>query len=355
MKKIELEITEKKLSLIFIDISFEKIIEKLKNKISKLLIVSDRNVYPLYGEKLKDELSKYGEIYNFLLPAGETEKNIKNIEKILTFCAEQKFSRDSTILSLGGGVISDISGFAASIYMRGINFITVPTTLLAQVDASIGGKTGINFYSKKNLVGSFYQPQFVFINLKVLDTLPEREIKQGIAEIIKYGVIKSKKIFTILEKNKNDIKNSMSEIIEECVRIKAEVVKKDEKEKKGLREILNFGHTIGHAIELLDKNKLNHGEAVANGMIYESFISFKLGLCQKEIYERIKELVEFFNFPKVQGKKYIERIIENLWYDKKVRKGQIRFVLPKSIGNVKKGVVVEPKRIKKILKEVANE
>jgi len=354
MKKIEIKIEEKKKSICFIDIPFEKIPEKLKSNGDKFLIISDKNVYPLFGEKLRSVISKNGDVYKFILKSGENEKNLKNIEKILHYCYENNFSRDDTILALGGGVISDISGFVSSIYMRGINFITIPTTLLAQVDASIGGKTGVNFYNKKNLIGSFYQPEFIFINFETLKTLPEREMKQGIAEIIKYGVIKNKKIFELLEKNKENIKKYLPEIVEKCVKIKGDIIKKDEKEKTGLREVLNFGHTIGHAIEVLDNYKFNHGEAIANGMVYETFIAFKLGFCEKATYERIKNIVSSFNFPEFKGKNNIDKIIENLWYDKKVRKGNLRFVLPEKIGKVKTGVVVKEEIIKKTFLEEEN-
>ncbi len=349
MKKIEIKIEEKKKSICFIDIPFEKIPEKLKSNSDKFLIISDKNVCPLFGEKLRSVISKNGDIYQFILKSGENEKKLENVEKILYYCYENNFSRDDTIIALGGGVISDISGFVSSVYMRGINFITIPTTLLAQVDASIGGKTGVNFYNKKNLIGSFYQPEFIFINFETLKTLPQGEIKQGIAEIIKYGVIKNKKIFELLEKNKENIKRFLPEIVKECIKIKSDIVKKDEKEKRGLREILNFGHTIGHAIEALDNYKLNHGEAIANGMIYETLIAFKLGYCGKETYERIKNTIRSFNFPEFKGKKNIDKIIENLWYDKKVRKGNLRFVLPEKIGKVITGVVVKEETIKKIL------
>jgi len=352
MKKIEIEIKEKKKSNVFIDINFEKIPEKIKEGGNKFLIISDENVFSLYGKKLEKIFSKKGIVHNFILKPGEKEKKLKNVEKILIFCAEKNFSRDDTIVSLGGGVVSDISGFVSSIYMRGIRFITIPTSLLSQVDASIGGKTGVNFYNKKNLIGSFYQPECIFINLGTLKTLPEREMKQGIAEIIKYGVIKSKKIFELIEKESQNIKRFLPEIVEECVKIKAEIVEKDEREKSGLREILNFGHTIGHAIEVIGEYKLTHGEAVANGMIYECFIAYKIGLCKRETYEKIKKVIRSFRFSQIKGKKNIERIILNLMYDKKVRKGKVMFVLPEKIGKVKRGVIVEENIIRKILKEM---
>lgn len=210
----------------------------------------------------------------------------------------------------------------------------------------------MNFYNKKNLIGSFYQPEYIFINLETLKTLPEREMKQGIAEIIKYGVIKSKKIFELIEKESQNIKRFLPEIVEECVKIKAEIVEKDEREKSGLREILNFGHTIGHAIEVIGEYKLTHGEAVANGMIYECFIAYKIGLCERETYEEIRKVIRSFKFSQIKGKKNIERIILNLMYDKKVRKGKVMFVLPEKIGKVKRGVIVEENIIRKILKEM---
>ncbi|MCM8809847.1 MAG: 3-dehydroquinate synthase, partial [Candidatus Omnitrophica bacterium] len=231
----------------------------------------------------------------------------------------------------------------------------VPTTLLSQVDASIGGKTGINMEEGKNLVGTFYQPYFVYIDFNTLSSLPYSEVKQGISEMIKYGVIKNKKIFEKLEKiDLEQIKNEYEFLISECVKIKVKVVEKDEREEKGLREILNFGHTLGHGIEISDIKKFSHGDAVCLGMIGESYISYKIGLGEKEIYQRIKNLGEKFKLLISFDKIDCGKIIDFMLHDKKIKKDKLRFVLPEKIGKVKIGVEVDKNQVLKILKEMKN-
>jgi 3-dehydroquinate synthase len=321
---------------------------------NKILILSDKNVFPIYGETVKNAVvSKGKEVTEIILPPGEKSKNLKRVEEIIGFCASGKMSRDDTVLTLGGGVISDLGGFAASIYMRGINFISCPTSLLAQVDASIGGKTGINLPFGKNLVGSFYQPSAVYVDFNTLLTLPEREKKQGMAEIIKYGIIKSRKLFQLLETIElSGLIEKLPDIIEQCVKIKGNVVEKDEREKTGFREILNFGHTLGHAIEIAYSPRLNHGESVALGMVGESYLGWKTGLCGKDVFKKIKAVVEQFKLPVSYRNIEIDSILKYLWYDKKVKKNKLRFVLPEKIGTVKKGMELNQKEINYALKEM---
>lgn len=323
----------------------------------KTLILSDRNVHPLYGKTVKDSIAGKGkEIIEIVVPAGERAKTLNTAFKILKNCAENNMGRNDTILTLGGGVISDLGGFAAATYMRGIYFITVPTTLLAQVDASIGGKTGVNLPVGKNLVGSFYQPSFVYMDYKTLSTLPEKEIKQGLAEIIKYGVIKSREIFNLLEKTPpREIKKNLPFLIEESIKIKKGVVEKDEKEKNGLREILNFGHTLGHAIEISHLSKFFHGESVALGMAGETYISWKKGLCGKNVYYAVKKMLKDYSLPYDFSSIEMDKIFDYLKYDKKARDGNLRFVLVQNIGKVKSGVVIKIEEVIKILREISKD
>lgn len=356
MKKIKVDITDKSNFTIYIGYPIEKIVKNLNFEKfgNKIIILSDKRVYSIYGEKLKKILEITGKKINeVVIPPGERQKNFNNVLNIIKKLLEFKVNRDDIILNLGGGVISDIGGFIASIYMRGIKYGNIPTTLLAQVDASIGGKTGINMEKGKNLVGSFYQPIFIYIDLKTLSTLPYKEIKQGLSEIIKYGIIKNRKIFESLEKiSIKELEENLEYLVRESIKIKIDVVKKDEKEKKGLREILNFGHTLGHGIEFSNLKRFSHGEAVYLGMIGESFISFKKGICGKEIFERIKELGKKFNFSTTFEKIDIEFLVNFLKYDKKIKKEKLRFVLPERIGKCKLGVELEEKEVIKILKEL---
>ncbi|MGB9677165.1 MAG: 3-dehydroquinate synthase family protein, partial [Candidatus Ratteibacteria bacterium] len=253
MEKIKVNLGENS-HYIYIGERLENIGEKIKNEKfgDKFVILSDFNVFNIYGERIKKTVEKENrKIEEIVIPPGERQKNYNTVLKIVNKLVEFKINRNDTIINLGGGVISDIGGFVSSIYKRGINYITIPTTLLAQVDASIGGKTGVNLSFGKNLIGTFYQPSFILIDFNTLLTLPYKEIKQGIAEIIKYGVIKNKKIIEKLEEmKKTEINKNFEFLVKESVKIKVKVIEKDEKEKKGLREILNFGHTLGHGIEI---------------------------------------------------------------------------------------------------------
>lgn len=354
-KKIKLNLKEKKSCVICLGYPLRKIGSLLgKGYGRKVLILSDKNVYSLYGKAVKNSLIDEGKnvIEMSILP-GERMKNLSAVFKIINKCAENNMERNDTVLTLGGGVISDLGGFAAAIYMRGINFVAVPTTLLAQVDASIGGKTGVNLSYGKNLVGSFYQPSFVYIDYSTLSTLPEREIKQGLAEIVKYGIIKSKKIFSLFEKVPvNEIKNFYPSLIEESVKIKKGVVEKDEREKKGVREVLNFGHTLGHSIEISHLHKFSHGESVSLGMAGESYISWKIGLCKEDVYKRIINVLRKYELPYNFSSIAIDKIFNHIKYDKKARDGNLRFVLVRDIGSVETGVIVKIEDIKKMIKEM---
>ena len=244
----------------------------------KTLIISDDRVPQKIVKKVTTVCKSSTKVFKIILRHGEKAKSIQNFQKILNFLADNNFDRTDLIIAIGGGVVGDISGYVASSYLRGIQFIQIPTTLLAQVDSSVGGKTAINISAGKNLVGAFYNPKGVIIDTSVLRTLPNREFKAGLAEVIKYALIKNKSLFSLLEKHAKKILLMDHKIIEEIIfasiQTKAQIVTKDEKEN-GIRAILNFGHTFGHAIEAHGKyKKILHGEAVAKGMKIASRISF---------------------------------------------------------------------------------
>jgi 3-dehydroquinate synthase len=309
-------------------------------KINKVCIVTDENVASLYLELLKKSITEISpDPFVIIIPSGEEQKKLSTISMIYDKLLEKGFVRDSTILAFGGGVVGDISGFVAATYMRGIDYLQIPTTLLAQVDSSVGGKTGVNHRLGKNLIGSFYQPKGVFIDPFLLNTLSKRDINAGLVEIIKHSLIKSSKLFEYIENNLLSIINleteSLEKIIEENCKIKAEIVSMDERES-GIRALLNLGHTIGHAIEKsLEFGELRRGEAVGFGIIAVSYISNKLGYLSEDEFKRISELllyvVPISNFPIIS----IEKILESMSLDKKKEGGKLRFVLPETIGKAK--------------------
>lgn len=304
----------------------------------KVGIITNPLVNGLYGGRVVSSLKKTGFLPAVIeIPDGEEYKNLETVSNIYDNLISNKMERSSLIIALGGGVVGDIAGFAAATYLRGVPFIQIPTTLLSQVDSSVGGKTGVNHSKGKNLIGAFYQPSLVLIDSDVLKTLAQREIRAGLAEVIKYGIIKDANLFSFLEKNHQDILklgNSVDYAIERSCEIKADVVEKDEREK-GLRAILNFGHTFGHAIEsLTDYKEFKHGEAVAIGMVMAAGLSYKMGICSHDTYQRIKNIVEMFGLPAAPPQIEPDRFIKAMETDKKAAGANLRFVLVKDIGEV---------------------
>ena len=308
----------------------------------KILLVSSPPIFKHYGTQAIAFLEQAGfTVAQCILPAGERYKTPASIQKIYDIALENRLERSSTILALGGGVIGDMAGFAAATWLRGINFVQVPTTLLAMVDASIGGKTGVNHPQGKNLIGAFHQPKLVLIDPQTLKTLPAREFRAGMAEVIKYGIIWDANLFEQLEQSKRlDQRRYISdellqEILTRSCQAKAHVVSKDEKEA-GLRAILNYGHTIGHAVESLTGYKVvNHGEAVAIGMVAAGQIAVALGMWDSASSDRQLALIEKTGLPtKLPAGLDIEAIVGNLQTDKKVQDGRVRFILPTQIGTV---------------------
>ena len=341
MKIIKLNLNERSCP-IYIGANLSKIgeISSKFNLGEKVLIISNAYILSLYGKVVEKSLKETGfDIFLTRVPEGEKYKSLSEAIKLYKYCLKYKLDRSSTILSLGGGVIGDLSGFVAATYLRGVNFINIPTTLLSQVDASIGGKVAVNLAAGKNLVGSFYQPKLVYMDLSLLKTLPSKEIKNGMAEIVKYGIIKDAQFFSYLEENLEKIKNLNEEalnlIITRSVEIKVKVVEEDEREEKGKREILNFGHTFGHALEkATDYKGYTHGEAVAIGMVIASKIACKMGIFGEESLLRLKKLLERICLPTEAGKIDKEKWWNALYLDKKKREGKLRFLLPQRIGKV---------------------
>ena len=304
----------------------------------KTLLITDRNIEKVYGNIVTESLARNKfDVRVMSLKPGEEQKTLGTALLLYDACFDHKLDRNSLIVALGGGVVGDISGFVASTFMRGIPFIQVPTSLLAQVDSSIGGKVAVNHPKGKNMIGSFYQPRAVFIDTDTLSTLPATELVAGLVEVIKYGVIKDAELFEFIENSLYDIlqlnHNALLKIIATSCQIKASVVEEDETEKH-LRAILNYGHTIGHAIETLtDYKKYRHGEAVAIGMLYATKIAIEMGLTNTTVLERQLSLIKRLGLPLHTGLEP-EDIIKTLYTDKKAIAGRLRFILPIKIGEV---------------------
>ncbi len=297
----------------------------------KVCVITDSNVAPLYLDRVVSDLEKEGyEVFSFIFKAGESSKTTAVIVEMVEFLAEKGLTRKDLVVALGGGVCGDMAGFAAAVYLRGIDFVQIPTTLLSQVDSSVGGKTGVDLPQGKNLCGAFHQPVLVLIDPLALHTLSDHYFSDGMGEVIKAGCIKSAQLFEKIE-NK-DVKENIEEIIFECVDIKRGVVERDEKEQ-GERALLNFGHTIGHGIEKLHNfSGVSHGEAVGIGMLMISEIGEKAGLTEKGTADRIKAVLEKYNM-KTSDNHSAESIIEAMQSDKKRTLNGINFVMLKSIGN----------------------
>ena len=320
---------------------FDDLAAELKNKpiANAYAIIADSNVENIYGRKLLKNLqNKNLHAHLITFPAGEKNKSRKTKENIENKMLGLALGRDTCVIALGGGVVGDVAGFAAATYMRGIPYIQVPTTLLAMVDSSIGGKVGVDTVHAKNAIGAFYQPKKVIMDLNFLRTLPKKELINGVAEIIKHALIKDKDFFHFLEKNvdkilKYDLESLKSAIKRSC-EIKASIVMQDEKEK-GLRRILNYGHTIGHAIESALNYKISHGQAIAIGMSYAAKLSAKHGSLHQGSVIRQNNLLEYIGLPHKLSHRKLKsnKILKHIPYDKKIMDGKMNFVLLNSIGD----------------------
>lgn len=305
-------------------------------KSKRVCIVTNTIVAPLYLDQIKSILSDY-QVDQIIIKDGEAEKSLANFEKIMAYMLEKNHGRDSTLIALGGGVIGDITGFAAACYQRGIDFIQIPTTVLSQVDSSVGGKTAVNHPLGKNMIGAFYQPKAVLIDIDTLSTLPLREFNAGMSEVIKYGILGDAKFFNWLEQNKQAIKEScpttLTQMIRHCCQQKADIVAQDEKES-GVRALLNLGHTFGHAIEAEQGYGVwLHGEAVATGMMQAAQLAHNLNFLSEQDVERIRKLIEYFDLPtQAPASMSFDDFIKHMSRDKKNKEGKIRLIIPTEIG-----------------------
>ena len=306
----------------------------------RVAIVTNPVVNEIYGRVVFRALKRCGfSPFLVVIPDGEKAKSMYWLSKILDELVTQRLERQEVVLALGGGVVGDVAGFAASVYLRGVSFVQVPTTLVAQVDSSVGGKTGVNHPIGKNLIGAFYQPRVVVVDPQALQSLPKREWVAGLAEVIKYGMIADLKFFEYLEQHVEDLREQAEDVIptviRRCCEIKAEVVGGDERES-GRRRILNYGHTVGHALETWGRYRTwIHGEAVGIGMVQEATMAHFLGLCTKELVERQRDLIQDVGLPIVMPSMTFMELWGAIQHDKKVVNGQINCVLPTTIGKVK--------------------
>ncbi len=316
--------------------SYKVFINELKslNFDRKVAIITNPKVSGLHLKSLL-EILRAKELYIVTIPDGEEYKTLDTISYILDRLNEHQLDRKSLLIAFGGGVIGDMTGFSASIFLRGIDFIQIPTTLLSQVDASVGGKTGVNNRFGKNLTGTFYQPKAVYCETSFLKTLPKREFSAGVAEIVKVAVTFDKEFFNWLEDNPLNIEDNLGKAIQKCIKIKADVVSKDEKES-GIRAVLNYGHTFAHVIE----NETNykrylHGEAVSIGIVMANTLAMELGLLDKDEAQRIKGLLKSYDLPVSYDIKNYEEFYESFYHDKKSENSVIKFILPNHIGDYK--------------------
>lgn len=334
MTKLCVDVSDKSLSEIYIENGLLSKVGELTKTVlkgKKIALISDTNVYPLYGENIKTQLENEGyKVFTYIFKAGEASKNTRELIKIVEFMAENELTREDGAVALGGGVCGDMVGFAASVFLRGIKFVQIPTSLLAQVDSSVGGKTAVDLPQGKNLCGAFHQPSLVIIDPDVLKTLSHHFFSDGMGEVIKYGCIKSASLFEKLESG--DVKDNLTDIITECVSIKRQVVENDEKEH-GERALLNFGHTCGHAIEKLwNFETVSHGEAVAIGMVMITRAGENLGITEKGTTDRLIKVIEK-NDLKISDTHTDKEIISAMNGDKKRTGTGIKFVMINKIGS----------------------
>jgi 3-dehydroquinate synthase len=325
---------------IVIEQNFDKLAEEMKKldvTSRKLCIVTESNVGPLYAEQIQEILKECaGEVFIFTFAAGEGSKNLDTVKSLYVFLIEHHFERKDMIVALGGGVTGDLAGYTAATYLRGIDFVQIPTSLLAQVDSSVGGKTGVDFDGYKNMVGAFYQPKLVYIATDTLNTLTEKEFLSGMGEVIKYGVIKDKAFFQYLKEHTADITGHQQEALAYIIKVscntKRLVVEADFKEQ-GDRALLNMGHTLGHAIEKFVYQDRLHGECVAIGMAGSAYISYKKGYIRMEDMDEIISLLKEYHLPVTENRIDLEQVLAATYSDKKMESGKLKFVVIHEIGN----------------------
>ncbi len=340
MKTVNVELGDRSYGILIGSKLLDKAADLLDNTglSKKTVIITNPAVRKLYGNKLQEILRRKGFSTNLLtVPDGEVYKSLDTAGKLYTGLTECFAKRNTAVFAIGGGVIGDLAGFVASTYMRGVPLVQIPTTLLSQVDSSIGGKVAVNHGKLKNKIGTFYQPAIVISDTSTLKTLPQNEFANGMAEVIKSAVIRDSAFFIFINRNLEAIMEQDSDIIEEMVfraaNIKASIVTQDETDR-GIRNILNFGHTIGHAIESVSNLKITHGQAVAIGMITEAKIARSIGIFEKYELEALIHLVSNTGLPTEIPDMDTDKILQAMKHDKKIVDGKVRFILPKNIGDV---------------------
>jgi len=344
MKKIKIETASKSYDVLINTGDFSNLAREfhIRHLSKRVYVLIDKNVDNYWGIVIKKLLGSFSEkLYIRIFNPDEKRKNLSSLTKIYADLINNGFGRDTLFISIGGGITGDLGAFAASTYMRGIQLVHIPTTILAAVDSSVGGKTGINFSDYKNLVGTFYQPDLVFVQPAFFSTLPKAEIKSGVGEIIKYAVLSNKVFFTFIDRNFDKLlnldKRTIHKIVENCIKFKARVVESDEREKE-LRKILNLGHTFAHAFETISNFKLKHGEAVNIGITTAAILSEKLKIIEPKSFLKIIALSSKMRVNSRLLKVNPDKMIKALNADKKKQSGKIEFVLPLGIGEIAIGI-----------------
>ncbi len=343
MKKILVNLKANSYPIIISRNNFSELSQIIKpiTKNTDILVITNPTIYKIYQNQLKKSLSKLAVEINFaLVPDTERSKSLPYLMSLIKEMVNFDNKRPPFILAFGGGVVGDLAGFAAAIYRRGISYVQIPCTLLAQVDSAIGGKVGIDLPQGKNLIGAFYQPKLIYRNITLLQSLPSQQIQEGLAEVVKYGVIKDANLFYFLEKNYKKILNldlsALQYIIYKSSLIKAKIVSLDERETLGRRTILNFGHTIGHAIEAASNysKRYTHGQAISVGMLCAAYISYRLGLADKILLNRLENLIGQIGLPQRIFRLGLSDVLKAQERDKKFIHGFNRLVLPERLGKV---------------------
>ena len=326
-----------------------------RGRVSHAVVVTDENVESPHAARVAESLADESlSVDMVVVPAGEPTKSIEMATSLWRKMLELKADRKTVVVAAGGGVVGDLAGFLAATYARGIRFFQVPTSLLAQVDSSVGGKVGINLPGAKNMVGAFLQPQGVLIDIATLDTLPDRQYRAGLAEVVKYGVILDAELFAFFEAHVEGLARRDHEILREvvarCCRLKADVVEQDEHEQSGLRAVLNYGHTFGHALEALaGYGEILHGEGVAIGMVCASRLAERLGRVESGLTARQRDLLVALGLPVDVPALDHDAILEAMLHDKKVQHGRLRFVLPSTLGRVELVGDIDPGDVREAL------
>ncbi|HEX2962357.1 MAG TPA: 3-dehydroquinate synthase [Ignavibacteriales bacterium] len=357
MKKFNIELKDRTIPVLLGSGIFGTIVSEIEKRKLKgnILLITDGNVNRLYRKKVEKAFEGFkGNFNTLVLKPGENTKSQENLNKIYSFLLKKKYSRDTLIIAMGGGVIGDIAGFAAATFMRGVKYIQVPTTLLAVSDSAIGGKTGINLNNIKNIIGAFYQPEFVLADLEFIKSLPHKEVLCGTGEILKYAYLSDMAFYRFIEANAGKLLKKNPEVVEKAaaksVKIKTEVVSEDEKEG-GKRKILNLGHTFAHAYESVLDYKIKHGEAVIAGLACALILSRRLGYLNEEKFLKISRMLRDFHPDIKFSKLNLNSLYNAMMSDKKNKNGKIRFVLLKGVGEIVTDVEAGKKDVLKTLKE----